>query len=50
MKPPDSPSFEARISLRPAAVDYALRYLFTAIVWVNHHHLVRYADIATHVA
>jgi uncharacterized membrane protein len=47
LKPPPSPSFEALASLWPTAVSYAVSYLFVAIVWVNHHHLLRYADIAT---
>ena len=47
MKPPHSPSFEALVSLWPTAVSYAVSYLFIAIVWINHHHLLRYADIAT---
>jgi len=28
-------------------VGYAVSYLFIAIVWINHHHLFHYADIAT---
>ena len=29
------------------ALSYAVSYLFIAIVWVNHHHLLRFADHAT---
>ncbi len=47
LKAPQSPSLEALISLWPTAVSYAVSYLFIAIVWVNHHHLLRYAGIAT---
>jgi uncharacterized membrane protein len=47
LKPPSSPSFEALVSLWPTAVSYAVSYLFIAIVWVNHHHVLRYADVAT---
>jgi TMEM175 potassium channel family protein len=47
LKPPHSPSFEALTSLWPTAVSYAVSYLFIAIVWVNHHHLLRYAEVAT---
>jgi uncharacterized membrane protein len=47
LKPPQSPSLEALLSLWPTAVSYAVSYLFIAIVWVNHHHLLRYADRAT---
>jgi uncharacterized membrane protein len=28
-------------------VSYAVSYLFIAIVWINHHHLFHFADIAT---
>jgi uncharacterized membrane protein len=47
LKAPQSASFDALISLWPTAVSYAVSYLFIAIVWVNHHHLMRYADRAT---
>jgi uncharacterized membrane protein len=47
LKPPHSPGFTALVSLWPTAVSYAVSYLFIAIVWVNHHHLLRYADVAT---
>ncbi|SDT54572.1 TMEM175 family protein [Bradyrhizobium canariense] len=47
LKPPHSPSFEALLSLWPTAVSYAVSYLFIAIVWINHHHLLRYAEVAT---
>ena len=47
LNPPRSPTFEALVSIWPTAVSYAVSYLFIAIVWINHHHLLRYADIAT---
>ncbi|MGY3617805.1 TMEM175 family protein [Bradyrhizobium sp. USDA 10063] len=47
LKPPQDRSFQALISLWPSAVSYAVSYLFIAIVWINHHHLFHYADIAT---
>jgi len=47
LKPPQSPNFAALLSLWPTAVSYAVSYLFVAIVWVNHHHVWRYADRAT---
>jgi uncharacterized membrane protein len=46
-KPPHSSSFTAFVSLWPTAVSYAVSYLFIAIVWINPHHLLHYADIAT---
>jgi uncharacterized membrane protein len=47
LKPPQSPSWDALLSLWPTAVNYAVSYLFIVIVWVNHHHLLHYADLAT---
>ncbi|HVJ53490.1 MAG TPA: TMEM175 family protein [Aliidongia sp.] len=47
LKPPASSSLTGLLALWPTAVGYAVSYLFIAIVWVNHHHLLRYADIAT---
>lgn len=47
LKPPRSPNLEALLSLWPTAVSYAVSYLFITVVWVNHHHVLRYADRAT---
>jgi uncharacterized membrane protein len=47
LTPPRFPSFEAFVSLWPAGVSYAVSYAFIAVVWVNHHHLLRYASLAT---
>src|SRR5215468_6405302 len=47
LKPPPPPSFAALLPLWPTGVSYAVSYLFVAIVWVNHHHLLRFADHAT---
>ena len=33
--------------LWPTWLSYAVSYLFIAIVWANHHHLMRYATDAT---
>jgi uncharacterized membrane protein len=44
LRPPELPSFKA---LWPTWLSYAVSYLFIAIVWVNHHHLMRYANAAT---
>lgn len=35
------------VELWPEAASYAVSYLFIAIVWVNHHHLLSYAELAT---
>ena len=43
LKPPDEPTFAALAPLWPTALSYAMSYLFIAIVWINHHHLLRLA-------
>jgi uncharacterized membrane protein len=48
LRPPNEASFGALLDLWPTAVSYAISYLFVAIVWVNHHHLMRFPDVATH--
>jgi uncharacterized membrane protein len=48
LRPPKEASFGALLDLWPTAVSYAVSYLFIAIVWVNHHHLLRFAESATH--
>ena len=45
--PPAFPTFTSFLSLWPTWLSYAVSYLFIAIVWINHHHLLRYATAAT---
>lgn len=47
LRPPEFPTFRALLLLWPTWLSYAVSYLFIAIVWVNHHHLMRYATEAT---
>jgi len=47
LRPPEIPTFKALLSLWPTWLSYAVSYLFIAIVWANHHHLLRYATQAT---
>jgi uncharacterized membrane protein len=47
LRPPETPSLAALLDLWPRWLSYAVSYLFIAIVWVNHHHLLRYASAAT---
>jgi TMEM175 potassium channel family protein len=47
LRPPESATVSALLSLWPTGLSYAVSYLFLAIVWVNHHHLLSYAEIAT---
>ena len=48
LRPPKEASFGALLELWPTGVSYAISYLFIAIVWINHHHLLRFPDVATH--
>ena len=41
------PTFTALGALWHTWLSYAVSYVFIAIVWVNHHYLMRYADEAT---
>jgi uncharacterized membrane protein len=47
LRPPGAPFFTALLALWPTWLSYAVSYLFIAIVWTNHHHLLRYATEAT---
>jgi uncharacterized membrane protein len=47
LHPPGLPTFKALLSLWPTWLSYAVSYLFIAIVWANHHHLMHYAKEAT---
>ena len=38
---PDQPTFSALWPLWPTAISYAVSYLFIAIIWINHHYLMR---------
>ena len=47
LRPPERPTFEALLALWPTWLSYAVSYLFIAIVWANHHYLMRYASEAS---
>src|SRR5579871_4743591 len=47
LRPPEAPTFGALLLLWPSWLSYAVSYLFIAIVWANHHYLMRYATEAT---
>ena len=47
LHPPTIPTFKALLSLWPTWLSYAVSYVFIAIVWANHHHLMHYAKEAT---
>src|SRR5438477_9859907 len=47
LRPPELPAFKALLSRWPTWLSYAVSYLFIAIVWANHHHLLLYATKTT---
>ncbi|HEY2608381.1 TMEM175 family protein [Paraburkholderia sp. RL18-103-BIB-C] len=47
LKAPDQPSFSDLWPLWPMAISYAVSYLFIVIIWINHHHLMRYVGPPT---
>jgi uncharacterized membrane protein len=47
LRAPDQPAFSALWPLWPTAISYAVSYLFIAIIWINHHHLMRFAGPPT---
>lgn len=47
LKPPHADTFRALLPLWPTGLSYAVSYLLIAIVWLNHHHLFGYAEVAT---
>jgi uncharacterized membrane protein len=47
LKPPTETTLTALVPLWPTALSYAVSYFFIAIVWVNHHHLLRFTHSAT---
>ena len=44
LRAPDQAAFSALSPLWPTAVSYAVSYLFIAIIWINHHYLMRFVD------
>jgi uncharacterized membrane protein len=47
LKAPDQPAFSALWPLWPTAISHAMSYLFIAIIWINHHHLMRFVGPPT---
>lgn len=47
LRPPEIPTLAALLALWPTWLSHAVSYVFIAIVWANHHHLMRYASEAT---
>jgi uncharacterized membrane protein len=44
LRPPEHPTFAALLPLWPTALSYVVSYTFIAIVWLNHHHLLRFTE------
>jgi uncharacterized membrane protein len=47
LRPLEIPTFHAPLMLWHTWLSYAVSYLFIAIVWADHHHLMRYATETT---
>src|SRR6266852_5657161 len=47
LRAPDQPAFSALRPLWPTAISYAVSYLFVAIIWINHHYLMRFVGPPT---
>ncbi len=42
LKAPERPAFSDLWPLWPTAISYGVSYLFIAIIWINHHYLIRF--------
>ena len=47
LRAPEEASFAALWPLWPTVISYAVSYLFIAIIWINHHHLMRFVSAPT---
>jgi uncharacterized membrane protein len=47
LKAPEEAEFSILWSLWPTAISYAVSYLFIAIIWINHDHLMRFVGRPT---
>lgn len=43
LKAPEEPEFSALWPLWPTAISYVVSSIFIAIIWINHHYLMRFA-------
>jgi uncharacterized membrane protein len=48
LKAPHDTNVNALLELWPTFLSYGLSYLFIAVFWTNHHHLLRYTQLAHH--
>ena len=47
LEAPEDATFSSLLPLWPTAISYAVSYLFIAIIWLNHHHLLRFVGRIT---
>ena len=47
LKAPEEAEFSILWSLWPTAISYAVSYLFIAVIWINHDHLMRFVGRPT---
>jgi uncharacterized membrane protein len=47
IKAPDQSAFSALWPLWPTGISYAVSFLFIAIIWINHHYLMRFVGSPT---
>jgi uncharacterized membrane protein len=47
LEAPEEPAFSALWPLWPTVISYAVSYLFIAIIWINHHYLMRFVGAPT---
>jgi len=45
LKEQDQSAFSALLHVWPTAISYAVDYLFIAIIWINHHYLMRFVGL-----
>lgn len=47
LEAPEEPAFSALWPLWPTVISYAVSYVFIAIIWINHHYLMRFVGTPT---
>ena len=47
LRPPADPTYAAMLELWPRWLSYSLSYVFFALIWTNHHYLLRYVKEST---
>ena len=47
LKRPSTPTFAALFAEWPTWISYVVSYIFIAVVWINHHYLLKHATVAS---